>query len=69
MKHSQSKRSQVENHPSLQRDTRTNAIVNNDQTAYNRYMNRKQAGMKQRAEIDELRNEIEVLKSLLLNNK
>jgi len=25
--------------------------------------------MKQRAEIDELRNEIEVLKSLLLNNK
>jgi len=32
-------------------------------------MNRKQAGMKQRAEIDELRNEIEVLKSLLLNNK
>tara|TARA_B100000575_G_C22645294_1_gene396884 strand:+ start:298 stop:504 length:207 start_codon:yes stop_codon:yes gene_type:complete len=64
-----SKRAQVENHASLQRDVRTTAIVNNDKTAYNRYMNRKNVGMRQKKELDELRNEIEVLKSLLLNNK
>ena len=64
-----SKRAQVENHASLQRDVRTTAIINNDKTAYNRYMNRKDAGMKQKRELDELRNEIEILKSLLLNNK
>tara|TARA_Y100001938_G_C8095406_1_gene437788 strand:- start:146 stop:352 length:207 start_codon:yes stop_codon:yes gene_type:complete len=64
-----SKRAQVENHASLQRDVRTTAIINNDKTAYNRYMNRKDAGMKQKKELDELKNEIEILKSLLLNNK
>tara|TARA_B100001250_G_scaffold401040_1_gene412410 strand:- start:1141 stop:1347 length:207 start_codon:yes stop_codon:yes gene_type:complete len=64
-----SKRAQVENHISLQRDMKTTAIVNNDKTAYNRYMNRKDVGMRQKKELDELRNEIEVLKSLLLNNK
>tara|TARA_B100001029_G_C15035999_1_gene440178 strand:- start:280 stop:486 length:207 start_codon:yes stop_codon:yes gene_type:complete len=64
-----SKRAQVENHASLHRDMKTTAIINNDKTAYNRYMNRKDVGMRQKKELDELRNEIEVLKSLLLNNK
>ena len=64
-----SKRAQVENHVSLHRDMKTTAIINNDKTAYNRYMNRKDVGMRQKKELDELRNEIEVLKSLLLNNK
>tara|TARA_Y100000741_G_scaffold65109_1_gene46735 strand:- start:2920 stop:3126 length:207 start_codon:yes stop_codon:yes gene_type:complete len=64
-----SKRAQVKNHISLQRDMKTTAIVNNDKTAYNRYMNRKEAGMKQKRELDTLRDEIDLLKSLLLNNK
>jgi len=69
MKHSQSKRAQVKDHGSLQRDMNTTAIVNNDKTAYNRYMNRKDAGMKHKREIEDLKSEIDFLKSLILNNK
>jgi len=64
-----SKRAKVENHVSLERDMKTTAIVNNDQTAYNRYMNRKEVGLNQKREIDTLRDEIDLLKSLLLKNK
>ena len=64
-----SKRAQVENHISLQRDMKTTAIVNNDKTAYNRYMNRKEVGLNQKRELDTLRDEIDLLKSLLLKNK
>ena len=64
-----SKRAKVENHVSLERDMKTTAVINSDQTAYNRYMNRKEAGMKQKRELDTLRDEIDLLKSLLLNNK
>ena len=64
-----SKRAKVENHGSLERDMKTTAVINSDQTAYNRYMNRKEAGMKQKRELDTLRDEIDLLKSLLLKNK
>tara|TARA_Y100001970_G_scaffold203072_1_gene247169 strand:+ start:2868 stop:3068 length:201 start_codon:yes stop_codon:yes gene_type:complete len=61
------KRAKVENHISLERDLNTRAIVNTDATAYERYMNDKQVRMKQKDEIDGLRAEIELLKSLIIN--
>tara|TARA_B100000686_G_C16073535_1_gene610472 strand:+ start:172 stop:378 length:207 start_codon:yes stop_codon:yes gene_type:complete len=64
-----SKRVKVENHVSLERDMKTTAIVNSDQTAYTRYMNRKEVGLNQKRELDTLRDEIDLLKSLLLKNK
>ena len=64
-----SKRVKVENHVSLERDMKTTAIVNNDQTAYTRYMNRKEVGLNHKRELDTLRDEIDLLKSLLLKNK
>jgi len=65
MKHTQSKRMKVENHPNLKRDVRTSAIVNTDHAAYERYMNDKTARLSQKNEIDRLKNEIELLKQLI----
>jgi len=61
-----SRKIKVENHPSLMRDARTTAIVNNDSAAYERYMNEKNARLSQRDEIDRLKGEIELLKELIL---
>lgn len=61
-----SKKTKVENHPSLERDLNTTAIVNTDETAFSRYMNDKEVRMKQKYELDELRGEIELLKQLIL---
>ncbi len=65
MKPTQSK-AKVENHPSLMRDMKTTAIVNNDSTAYKRYMNDRRARLSTKEEIDTLRGEIDYLKSLIL---
>jgi len=56
----------VENHPNLKRDVRTKAIVNTDNAAYARYMNDKKVRLSQREELDTLRGEIDLLKSLIL---
>ena len=61
-----SKRTKVEDHPQLERDLKTTAILNTDETAFNRYMNDKESRMKQKFELDELRGEIEILKQLIL---
>tara|TARA_B100000945_G_scaffold284939_1_gene254869 strand:+ start:297 stop:506 length:210 start_codon:yes stop_codon:yes gene_type:complete len=65
MKPTQSK-AKVENHPSLMRDLRTTAIVNNDEAAYKRYMSDKRARLSTKEEINVLRAEIDLLKSLIL---
>ncbi len=65
MRHTQSKKIPVENHPSLMRDVKTTAIVNTDHAAYVRYMNDKNARLSQKDEIDRLRDEIELLKQLI----
>jgi len=65
MKPTQSK-AKVENHPSLIRDLKTTAIVNTDNAAYARYMNDKKVRLSQREELDTLRGEIDLLKSLIL---
>jgi len=45
----------------------TTAILNTDTNAYNRYMNDKEVRMRNKNEIDSLRGEIELLKSLIIN--
>ena len=66
MKHTQSKRMKVENHPNLKRDVKTTAIVNTDTVGYERYINDRDARLRQQNEIDNLRHQIEVLKDLIL---
>ena len=65
MKHTQSKKIKVENHPSLMRDVKTTVIVNMDNAAYQRYMNDKNSRLSQKDEIDRLKGEIEMLKQLI----
>ena len=55
----------MEDHPKLQRDVKTTAIVNTDEAAYTRYMNDRNARLRQHDEIDRLKNELEILKQLI----
>lgn len=61
------KRAKVEDHSNLERDLYTQAIVNTDIVAYEKYINEKNTRLRYESELRELRSEIEVLKSLLLN--
>lgn len=61
------KRAKVEDHSNLERDLYTQAIVNTDMVAYEKYVNEKNTRLRYESELRELRSEIEVLKSLLLN--
>ena len=56
----------VENHPNLKRDVKTTAIVNTDTVGYERYINDRDARLRQQNEIDDLRHQIDALKSLIL---
>ena len=67
MKHTRSsKKIRVENHSNLARDVKTQAIVNTDSAAYKRYINDKNIRLSQKNEIDRLREEVEILKQLIL---
>ena len=55
----------VEGHKNLFRDENTNAIVKTDSTAYENYMNAKRINSDKQAELDNMKNEIETLKSML----
>ena len=55
----------VEGHKNLFRDENTNAIVNTDTTAYENYMNAKRINSDKQAELDNMKNEIETLKTML----
>ena len=67
MKHTRSsKKIRVENHSNLARDVKTQAIVNTDSVAYKRYINDKNIRLSQKSEIDRLREEVEILKQLIL---
>ena len=66
----------VEGHPNLVRDTRSQAIINTDSSAYARYMARKAKTAKKDDEIrdvirdvNELKNEIREIKDLLIGLK
>ena len=55
----------MEDHPNLKRDVKTTAIVNTDVSEYERYINDKNARLRQQNEIDDLRHQIDVLKDLI----
>ena len=62
-------RIKVQNFKGLERDKKTNAILNTDKTAYDRYVREKSHRLLQKEELDNMRNEIALLKELLLKNK
>ena len=61
------KRAKAVDHKNLERDLSTTAIVNTDTIAYERYMRDKESRLDTKNELNDLRSEIEQLKSLLLN--
>ena len=55
----------VEGHKNLFRDEETNAIVSTDDSAYQDYMNTRRINADKKAEMNEMKKEIETLKSML----
>ena len=62
-------RVKVQNFKGLERDKKTGAILNTDKTAYDRYVREKNHRLIQKEELDSMRQEIALLKELLLKNK
>lgn len=61
------KRIKVKDHPNLERDPKTKAIVSTDSTGYQKYMNQKRIIEMQQQRIEHLESEIIVIKQMLLN--
>ena len=55
----------VEGHKNLFRDENTGAIINMDTTGYSTYMSDKRRNSDKKAELDEMKSEIETLKTML----
>ena len=55
----------VEGHKNLFRDEKTGAIINMDTAGYSTYMSDKRRNFDKRAELDEMKSEIETLKTIL----
>jgi len=55
----------VEGHPNLYRDEGSGAIINCDSVAYNQYVNSLNARDSQKREIDNIKSDINEIKSLL----
>ena len=55
----------VKGHQSLFRDEKSNAIINCDKAAYDSYMNSRRVNSDKQVELDEMKQEIETLKSML----
>ena len=55
----------VKGHSNLYRDEETGAIVNNDVTSYNQYVNSLETKKLRREELDEMKKDIDEIKSLL----
>ena len=56
----------VEGHKHLFRDEKTGAIVNMDTAGYSTYMSNKRRNSDKEAELNEMKKEIETLKSALI---
>jgi len=56
---------QVEGHKNLFRDEKTGAIINMDTAGYSNYMSNKRRNFDKQAELDEMKSEIETLKTML----
>ena len=57
----------VEGHPNLYRDERTGAIVNCDNVGYEQHVKYLENREKQKREMNDLRKELDEIKSLLKN--
>tara|TARA_Y100000816_G_scaffold278739_1_gene250255 strand:- start:27 stop:230 length:204 start_codon:yes stop_codon:yes gene_type:complete len=55
----------VEGHKNLFRDEKTNAIINTDSVGYENYMSIRKKNNDKKAELDDMKKEIETLKSML----
>lgn len=55
----------VEGHKGLYRDQKTNAILNTNDNEYEEYINLKNSKLKEKTEIETIKEEINELKSLL----
>ena len=55
----------VEGHKNLFRDEKTGAILNVDTAGYSNYMSEKRKNSDRKAELDDMKNEIETLKTML----
>jgi hypothetical protein len=55
----------VEGHPNLFRDSKTGAIINCDSISYKQYLNGVSNRMTTKLEIENLKNEVSEIKSLL----
>ena len=55
----------VEGHKNLFRDEKTGAIINMDTAGYSTYMSDKRRNSDKQAELDEMKSEIEALKTML----
>ena len=55
----------VEGHKNLFRDENSGAIINRDKNAYNDYMYQKRRNTYKQVELDEMKKEIEELKTML----
>ena len=55
----------VKGHPNLYRDEESGAIVNCDNNSYTQYINSLNNRKSQKRELDEMKNDIEEIKSLL----
>ena len=56
----------VEDHSDFVRDLETNAVINNNKTAYQNYVNLRDQKLKEKERLDKLENEMGEIKSLLL---
>ena len=55
----------VQGHKNLFRDEKTGAIINMDTDGYSTYMSDKRRNSDKQAELDEMKSEIETLKTML----
>ena len=55
----------VEGHKNLFRDEKTGAIINMDTAGYSTYMSDKRRNSDKQAELDEMKSEIETLKTMI----
>jgi len=55
----------VEGHPGLVRDLESNAVINNDKTAYQNYIQLREQKLREKERLDKLENEVGEIKSLL----
>ena len=62
-------RVKVKDHPTLERDLKTNAIISNDKNGYERYMAERSLRESQQSRIDYLETELMEIKRLLMKGK